>query len=413
MLLKILKWFQGYLYVQICGYSPERFINLCSSKNILIWDIRRTESGYAFYITVKGFKSIRTIVKKTRTRPIIIKKIGFPFLLHRYRKRKIFAFGIVIFCFILYLLSLFIWDISISGGYTHTPEHLLKYLKSNEVYSGVLKKNIRCSEIEEAIRKEYNDIGWVSAQIKGTRLIIKVVETKMPESSSKRSDPCHIVATKDGIVKSIITRNGKPLIKVGSVVKKGDILVSGIIDIVSDDATVINKEAAVSDADIKLKTFYEYRDEFDLNYIDKEYTGNVKKSFSVSIFNHKIILYKPFKKYDKYDIIEDEKNLVIGNNFYLPLQYHIANYKEFIHVKKKYSKEEAIAIEKNKLELYISKLVEKGVSIIQNNVKITIDNNTCKASGKIIVEESAVDYVNIKDNEWRNLDTDEYSGDIN
>ncbi|HAB62254.1 MAG TPA: hypothetical protein DCE48_16435, partial [Lachnospiraceae bacterium] len=67
-------------------------------------------------------------------------------------------------------------------------------------------------------------------------------------------------------------------------------------------------------------------------------------------------------------------------------------------------------IAKEKLQLYIDKLVENGVTILENNVIIEFKGAKCVASGKLIVEESATTFQSIDDSEWRNIETDEYSG---
>lgn len=410
MLIRIVKWFRGYLLVHIKGYSPERFINLCSAKDILIWDLTQVEDGYEFYISVQGFRQLKQIVKKTKTRPYIRKRYGLPFLLHKYRKRKMFAFGVAVCCFLIYIMSLFIWEISISGELKHTDEAIIKFLRSNNVYTGIQKEKISCQEIEDRIRAEYPDIGWVSAEIRGTRLLIKIKETNMPKTIENRTEPCHIVATKDGIITSIITRSGVPQVKTGTIVKKGDVLVSGVVDIVGDFDALIRKETLVSDADIRMKTFYEYTDSFELKYIKKQYTGEEKKSYSMSIHENKIFLYSPFKVYTKYDIIDNDKKLRIGKNFYLPISFTTTYYKEYELLPSTYTKEEANQIANEKLQLYIDKLIENGVTILENNVKIEIKGSKCVTSGKLIVEEDATDYRSIDDSEWRNIEADEYSG---
>lgn len=413
MLIKILRWFSGYLLVQIMGYSPERFINLCSSRNILIWNLKKINTGYVFYVSVKGFRKLRPIVKKTKTRPIIMKKIGFPFILYRFRKRKVFLFGVVLCSAIIYCLSLFIWDISIQGEYTNTKELILEYLQSKDVYNGILKGKIDCQNIEENIRKEYEDIGWVSAEIKGTRLLIKINETNILEKKNIEPEPHHIVATKDGIITSIITRKGTPKVKIKDVVKKNDILVSGIIEIIRDNVEIINKEVVSSDADIRMKSYYEFHEKLPLKYKKKEYTNRVKKGYVISFFNRKIILYKPLKKSNKYDIIVNDKNVKLSENFYLPIVLSTIEYKEFQESEQNYKEEEAINILQNKLDLFLNKLIEKGVVVIENNVKISLDGSIATASGKIIVEESAVKDQSIDDSEWRNTEIDEHSGDDN
>jgi similar to stage IV sporulation protein len=260
------------------GQSPERFINLCSNRLIYIWNLNHVERNYEFNITLKDYYKLKQISRKTGTIPYIKKRCGFPFLLHKYRKRKGYAAGILLFCTILYILSLYIWDINILGGHSYTPEAMVKFLKTNDVYVGLQKKNINCQEIEELIRGTYTDIGWVSAEIKGTRLIIKITETNMPAPAVTATENCHIIASKDCIITNIITRTGTPLVEKGSVVKKGDILVSGVVDIIGDNDILVGKEPVIADADVTGKTYYNYKESFSLNYVEKQYTGKIKKN---------------------------------------------------------------------------------------------------------------------------------------
>jgi similar to stage IV sporulation protein len=115
MLLSVIKYFKGYVYVRLSGYAPERFLNLCGSRDILIWNLKSIADGYEFCISVAGFKQLRPILKKTRTHIRIIKKYGMPFELYHYRKRKMFAMGMILFAGLLYYLSGFIWNIEVNG----------------------------------------------------------------------------------------------------------------------------------------------------------------------------------------------------------------------------------------------------------------------------------------------------------
>ena len=411
MLMKLINWFRGFLLVRIRGTSPERFINMCCNKKIYIWDLKRIEEDYQFHISVKNFKKLRPIAKKTGMIPRITRKTGFPFIMHRYRKRKGFFAGVIICIVIVYILSLFIWDISIQGGSKYTPEAIIKFLKQNEIYTGIRKKKVNCQEIEETIRLTYNDIGWVSAEIKGTRLIIKITETNMPAPAQIAIEPSHIVATKDGIVKDIITRAGTPLVKAGDVVKKGDILVSGIITVKGDFDDIISMTPVVADADINCKTYYDYNEKFSMKYKDKVFSGHKKKGYYVAINNKKLFLYNPRNSYSKYDIIVSENTLHVTSSFYLPFRYGNITTREYQEVEKTYSEEEAFTIAEDKLKRYFDRLIENDVLITDNNVKITIDNNYCITQGRILVEEPAWEYRTIQENEWRIEQTDEYNGD--
>ena len=85
MLIRLLKWYQGYLLIYLRGFAPERFLNLCRNKNIFLWGLHQTDDGYECYISLKGFFKIRPIARKTKTRPVIRCRIGFPFYFQKYK----------------------------------------------------------------------------------------------------------------------------------------------------------------------------------------------------------------------------------------------------------------------------------------------------------------------------------------
>ena len=69
----------GYLFVEMTGFSPERFFNMCSVHEIEIWGVSDTGHSYRFYMTVKGFRKIKPIVRKSKVRLKVLGKFGLPF----------------------------------------------------------------------------------------------------------------------------------------------------------------------------------------------------------------------------------------------------------------------------------------------------------------------------------------------
>ncbi len=413
MLRKLLNWFLGYLTVRIRGTAPERFINLCCNKKIFIWELTRIEEDFQFRISIKNYRKLRPIAKKTGIIPRIVYKHGFPFFLHRHRRRKGFFLGIIVCVILVYIMSLYIWDISFQGGSKYTHEAMIKFLNKNNIYTGILKKKVNCQEIEETMRLAYKDIGWVSAEIKGTRLIIKITETNMPVPAGVAREPSHMVATKNAIVKSIITRTGTPLVKEGDVVKKGDILVSGLLTVKGDFDEILRVQPVVADSDILCKSYYDYNESFPINYIKKIYSGDIKKGYYFTFFGKKIFIYNPRNSYNKYDIIVNENVLRVTKSYYLPFRYGSINTREYETERRRYTEEEASVIAQARLNRYLDNLSKNNVLITENNVNITIENNICIAKGRILVEEPAWEYKTIQENEWRIEQTDEHNGNNN
>lgn len=143
MLRRLKHWLLGYLTVHISGRSPERFINLCSNRRIYIWNIIRENENYKFNLTVKNYKKLMPIFRKTKLIPKIEKKHGLPFFINRYKKRKGFFLGLIICIILVYIMSLYIWDIEVLGGSKYTPEAILKFLSENNIKAGIKKKEYR------------------------------------------------------------------------------------------------------------------------------------------------------------------------------------------------------------------------------------------------------------------------------
>ena len=400
MLKKLVRYLRGYLLLQLSGIYPERFLNLCNNRDILVWGVSVENNQYQCYMTLRDYWHIRDIARKTKVVPYVSEKFGFPFFMQRMKKHKSYWIAFALFCILVYTLSLFIWDIGIEGTYRHTPEQLLDFLKKQEVYSGMRIKDVDCPQIEEDIRREFTDIGWVSAEIMGTKLIIRINETTVPilntELRKTDMEQANIVASKDAIIASIVTREGTPLVGLGSIVKKGDVLISGIVSVLGDDQTVVDTKLLVADGDIMCKTYYNYSSTFPMKYIQKIYTGKEKKGYQLLVLDNKIISYNPRNSYGNCDIISDVKTLKLIRNFYLPIKLKEIRQCQYYEEERVYTEAEAYEIANRNLLRYMEDLRKSGATIIENHVEIKVEGENCTAKGKIIVEEAAWEYHKIE-----------------
>lgn len=402
-------WLNGYLCVTLKGNSPERFLNLCRTRNVPVRKINCEGKKYDFCIGIQQYKELKPIVRKTKTRPMITKKCGFPFFANHWKKRAGFLFGILFFFGLLVFMSRLLWCIEIEGQYTHTKEELIKFMKSEEIRRLIFLKDINGTKLEESIRKQYNDIGWVSAQIDGTKLIVRIKETNMPSLYDKQTIPVHMIANRDGTVYSIVTRSGTPMVKALDEVKAGDILISGVVNIVGDNQEIVRKNPQVADGDIFIRTEYEYLDERSLKYIGKDYTNKCVKEFHVRFANNYLNFFVP----DLF--IKNWKNTskTVETSQYLFASVDKVTKREYLEVEKMYSLKEAEDYLNKRFQKYVQEIIKKGVIIETNNVKIKRMGDKVKAIGTLGVLEPVTTYRKILDSEWRSTESDEHSGDDN
>ena len=237
---RILRFLRGYVKIRIKGYSPERFLNLCSHHQIDIWGLQPCKNSYEMYVKLKDFRKIRPIVRKTRTKVVLVERFGMPFFLTRCQSRTWFLAGAVLCILLLMFYTSFIWDIHFEGNEKWTDEVLLQFLEQEKITPAMPKGKVDCADIVRKIRQKYDDIVWVSASIDGSRLKIQIKENEDTfQEVQKEEKPCDLIAEQDGVITKMVTRSGVPMVHVGDQVKKGDILVSGRIEVCNDAKEVV------------------------------------------------------------------------------------------------------------------------------------------------------------------------------
>lgn len=394
MIIRFLNYIFGYIIVEVYGEKKERFINLIRGKQIAIWKIRDIENGYRFYMYARDFKQLKDIIRKTRMKIKIKERYGLPFLLFKYRKRKAFALGIITAFIICYGMSLFVWDISVEGNYSYTKYEILDFLKENQVYHGMKKEDADCEEIEKKIRNNYFDITWVSVELKGTRLIVHLKENfddaglkEQPLEEYEDGKGYMLVSDKDAVIESIITRTGKPMVKMGQQVSAGDVLIDGKFDIQGDYEEYIRTEYVVADGDVYGQVVYDYNEETEREYINKKYTGEETSYTRLRLNDRSVELGIGSMEYKNYDKIEEENQLSIVGDFYVPFYMDKIVYREYENESLNYTDDELKNIETVKLSYFLENLLKKGIQIKENNVTIEIGEDKAVASGSIITVE--------------------------
>lgn len=392
MLLSLVRYIKGYLRISIIGYSPERFLNLCSHHHIYIWGLKPSGNRYEMYMSVAGFRKLKPIIKKTKTKVVILKRYGLPFFFHKYRKRKVFFAGAVGSVFAIYLMSCIIWNIHIEGNFTRTDETILEYLETQGVIHGMRKSKLDCAKIVRDIRKEFPDIIWVSASIEGTRLLIQVKEntdTMKEQEVDKEDSGTDLIASQDGKVVKIVTRNGMPKVKEGDQVKKGDVLVSGRVEILNDAKEVTEYQYQSADADVYIQSSFPYEDHITHIYEKKDYTDRKRRCFFVRMGDYILETGLLSKAYKNADIFMVENRCKLGEHFYLPFSYGVKTCKEYEWKKEKRSKEEIQFILTKEFQRFCKDLEKKGVEIVGKDVKIYNENQSASAKGKITLIQKA------------------------
>jgi similar to stage IV sporulation protein len=381
-------YFEGYLCIRLKGFSPERFLNLCMAKQIVIWDLKYQDGGYQFFIRVKDYRRVRPLVRKAQVRLRILGRYGLPFFLYQNRKRKLYAVGILSFFFVLFLMSQFIWDINIEGNYHFTDDVLLHYLDSQDIRYGRRKAGIDCDRLEESIRSQYPEIIWVSARISGTRLMIKVKENEVMGTIPVKEDaPRDLVAKKPGKITRMVVRRGKAQVAPGDTVEAGDVLVRGAVPIYNDAEELVREQLVRADADIYAITREDYEESIPFLAIKRADTGKSRQGLRLRLGGLSFLWMLPAWGENPWEITAKSSQVTVMGDFYLPVwmdQIWAREYQTYEY----FLTNDQLEQEKQRIhQKKIGDLTEKGVQILENSVKIVKEGSGWQIQGTFLVEE--------------------------
>lgn len=392
-----LRTYTAYVYMKIISDYPWRFINMCRSMGINMWNITDDDGVLFACISKDDFMRLRDICFATYTRVRIVKKKGIRFVIFRYRRHYSFVVGIVIAFCLLFLCSRFVWDISFEGNHRYTDGVLLDFIRGYGAYAGMPLSDLDCSELEVGIRSRYDDITWVSARVSGTKLIIAIKENHVLDAEYSSLDSCDIVSTRTGVVESIVTRKGTPLVKKGDSITQGQILVSGVVKVMDDYGSHISNIYAAADADIYIRSDYEYSDRIAMVHETKTYTGNKKYKRIIGITNSCIEIGWLTGSYAQCDVESEVMPIRLTKSFYLPVYTGMKTYHEYTSTTEKYTKEQANTVLSEHFHKYLKDLSENQVQIIEYDVNIYPEGEDYVMGGTISVIEKAVEYRPVTD----------------
>ena len=403
----------------VTGEETLRFVNLCRNNGIELRHLIRKENAIQMEIDAKSFKKLRPLVRKTHVKIHILDRQGPAFFFYRHKKRWWFLFGAAVCTGVIYVMSLFVWQIDIDGNRKYTDALILQALSQMNVRTGCRKSEIDLQGIEEELRIMYNEITWVSASIAGTKLQIELREGDLkisgssgggqtgnvkrvenrennPKTQNGESEtdlPANLVADEDAIITNLVVRRGTVAVRYGDEVKKGDVLIEGKVYIYNEDETLKKVDYLTAEGDVFGKYQELYEKHYQRKHEVRSYTGKnyrelgvaiVGKSFCLPVWEN--ILKKQLEENTLSEVWSWKKQFRLTPTFYLPFALEYTEYVPYENVVEEYTDEVIKKMAEEELQKYLNELEKKGVQIISNSVTISLDADGGHVKGTLILD---------------------------
>lgn len=357
-MLWIYRFLKGYLIITVKGECSERILNLCARHGITLWNSRIIKNGIETSICIKDFLELPEIVKGSGLRIHIIQKRGLPIKLNKNRKRVGLFVGMVCSLIILQIASSYIWVIDIEGNRKVKSEEILKACRKIGITEGIRSNSISPKIQREQLLLELDSLAWASLNVEGSRLTVNVSEIK---ALGKEEDVAtNLKADADGIIKKVNVTSGNCLVKTGDTVKKGDILVSGILE--ASDGTRFVKSAGV----ITAFTTRSVTVEGDFMEIKELETGEVKVKRLLDVFTFKIPLYLGSEINGYNSNLNSKQISVFGKS--LPIKIYTKEFRFTKKEKKIYEREQLIDKLRNDIAKELKKLGVESYTTVSEEI---------------------------------------------
>ena len=298
-LVHLWNYIRGYVIIIAKGKSIERFINICTRRQILLWDIARQDSNSAIMrASLRGFLLIRPAAKKSGCRVHIVKKCGLPFFFHHFKRRRGFQVGLFFFAALIVFFTSMIWDIEITGCSSDTSDRIMTILSSRHIGKGTFKMGLDPKGIAREILLNVDDVAWAGVQIKGVKLTVSIENIVPKPEVIKENESFNIVAERDGLVTGVEVFAGSAKVKEGETVKKGQLLVSGRLESKYPELGTKDVHAL---GRITARTWYDNKTLLSWEYIKRIRTGKTHENTYVRLLDCKINLpgnRAPFKVFE-------------------------------------------------------------------------------------------------------------------
>lgn len=329
----LLNFLRGTVTLLVSGAEPEIFLNQCARAKIGFWGVDRREQ-FSLTIQLPRYELARAEQIAQRCQCTVESKtnFGLPFFLLRFRKRYAIMLGVLVCLLSVAFLSRFILIIEIEGNQNITSAEILSTLRQHGVKLGSYGPGINQRQLSNEMLLSMDELSFFSLNLHGTRAQIIVRERTPRPDIVKENEIVNIVAEHAGTVTQVKMTGGQRRCVAGDTVEKGDVLISGLVDIQEGPYSEADLGTSLHRAQGKVyaSTNRNLEAKVPLSAEVKQHTGEEKSRYALNLLGKRVKFYGnggiSFVKYDK---ISSTKNWTLSDGSILPFSLERETYRAY------------------------------------------------------------------------------------
>ena len=283
---KVMNLLRGYVEWRVTGAFPERMLNLCAHHRLQFWHLRWVDgTTFTFRTALRDRKKAEELAEKAMCELQVLARRGLGAAVGALLGRWGFLLGLVFCLGAVSFLSRFLLVVEVSGNAAVPEAVILSELQRLGVKPGAYGPDVAVREVANEALLALPQLSYMAINIHGTRAEVQVREAvKGPELLDEKV-PADIVATADGIVLDIRTDSGQALVEDGAIVARGEVLITGKLDLQEPQYSEIDLGYLVVRAagSVRARTWRTLTESVPLTVAEKRYTGAEETRYSLKI----------------------------------------------------------------------------------------------------------------------------------
>ena len=292
----------------VSGGRAEHILNLLADTRIPFKEPCAREDGLALYVRGRSAARLRRLARREG---LAVKELSVGRITDAARRlghRKVLLFGLLPCTLLLWVSSLFVWEIDVRGNETVSDGRILRELDELGIKIGVCRVGIDQYRLSNEMLLRIPELSWLTLNTFGSRLEVCVREEVPMPDIVDISEAAELTAAKSGIVDHMTVLAGAAAVKRGELVDEGQTLVSSAAP---DILGGVRYEHAAGE--VWAWTHYEWSACTPLETFRKDYTGAEYCRRALNFFTKRINLYlstgNPYAFCDR---------ITMYNNMHLP-----------------------------------------------------------------------------------------------
>ena len=362
---------RGNVRVRARSRFPERILNVCSARGIPLREPRFVgEEELAFSVDRRDWRRLRAACADLGAEAHIERVAGVPFFLGRLRRRYALLAGLAACVLLVALSSCFIWDFQVEGNGDVPREKILRVLAKNGVRRGTFAYSIRQHDLCNRALPELPELAWLTVNTRGCRATV-VVRQRVPKPEiANESAPTNVIATRDALVTAVRALDGEAKVLPGTMVRKGQLLISGVVDTDGVERPVVGTRWLAGKGTVEGRTWYELSTKIPLSFALKQPTGEESRSFAVlwGEKRAKLSIKGTGNLSTECDKIISRKQWTLPGGLVLPVTWVTETRIPYETVHMERSRESARELGSAALERYLASQLGEGGEIVSTRV---------------------------------------------